>query len=616
MARTGSSSSSLTVNPAISAEVQRALRALEQKVNALQSKLSSLETQVGGKLGSSPDDLKAASKTIRDELQANGSAPLSITKLSGVAAQPQIAAVSSNVPTVQFQEGMLVQQNGKIYVVQGGQLVPAIASGNLTEATSAVLAITGGVGAVLGAGTNIRVKQSTALQDGYLSASDWASFNGKQNALSYTPLNPANNLSDVASVVTSRSNLGLGSAATQPTTAFDAAGAAAAAVAAIPTANTSTRGLLSAADWNTFNGKQTALGYTPLNPANNLSELTATAATARTNLGLATVASSGSYADLTGKPTIPAAQVAANLANSTSTGVTGTLPIGNGGTGQTTQQAAINALTGTQSAAKYLRSDGTNATLSSIQASDVPTLNQNTTGTAANVTGTVGIANGGTGQTTAAAALTALGAPGLATANTFAANQTIALPSAANGSAAIPFKLNIGADATLGALDLWMLVFPSATPSARWAGFSVGDAGAMRPLVLNTNGTIFGRVLTGSTTDNGVDALQVTGSMIASTQVKTGGLVTGIRSVSGADTATTSDHTIISTITLAATETLPAAPLTGQEFYLENVGSATWTISGNGKNIWSSGASAASITLAANASAILQYDGTLWRRIV
>ena len=40
----------------------------------------------------------------------------------------------------------------------------------------------------------------------------------------------------------------------------------------------------------------------------------------------------------------------------------------------------------------------------------VPTWNQNTTGTAANVTGTVAIANGGTGAVTAAAALTSLGA--------------------------------------------------------------------------------------------------------------------------------------------------------------------------------------------------------------
>jgi hypothetical protein len=62
------------------------------------------------------------------------------------------------------------------------------------------------------------------------------------------------------------------------------------------------------------------------------------------------------------------------------------LPVANGGTGQTTQQAAINALTGTQSSGKYLRSDGTNSTLASIQAADVPTLNQNTTGSAATLT--------------------------------------------------------------------------------------------------------------------------------------------------------------------------------------------------------------------------------------
>jgi hypothetical protein len=40
--------------------------------------------------------------------------------------------------------------------------------------------------------------------------------------------------------------------------------------------------------------------------------------------------------------------------------------------------------------------------MSAIQASDVPTLNQNTTGTASNVTGVVAVANGGTGATTLA----------------------------------------------------------------------------------------------------------------------------------------------------------------------------------------------------------------------
>jgi hypothetical protein len=47
-------------------------------------------------------------------------------------------------------------------------------------------------------------------------------------------------------------------------------------------------------------------------------------------------------------------------------------------------------------------------TFRAIVAADIPTLNQNTTGTAGNVTGTVAIANGGTGQTTANAAFNAL----------------------------------------------------------------------------------------------------------------------------------------------------------------------------------------------------------------
>jgi hypothetical protein len=108
--------------------------------------------------------------------------------------------------------------------------------------------------------------------------------------------------------------------------------------------------------------------------------------------------------------TIQAADVPTLNQNTTGTSanVTGVVAIANGGSGQSTRQNAINALTGTQSAGTYLRSDGVNATLTAIQATDVPTLNQNTTGTASNVTGTVALANGGTGQTTAAAAYNAL----------------------------------------------------------------------------------------------------------------------------------------------------------------------------------------------------------------
>jgi hypothetical protein len=108
--------------------------------------------------------------------------------------------------------------------------------------------------------------------------------------------------------------------------------------------------------------------------------------------------------------TIQTADVPVLNQNTTGTaaGLSSTLAIGSGGTGQVTQQAAINALTGTQSAGTYLRSDGANAALAAIQAADVPTLNQNTTGTAGNVSGVVGPGNGGTGQTSAAAAYNAL----------------------------------------------------------------------------------------------------------------------------------------------------------------------------------------------------------------
>ncbi len=74
---------------------------------------------------------------------------------------------------------------------------------------------------------------------------------------------------------------------------------------------------------------------------------------------------------------------------SLTTGVTGTLPLANGGTGTTTAQLAINALAGAVTSGSYLRGNGTNVVMAAIQAADVPTLNQNTTGTASgSVSGT------------------------------------------------------------------------------------------------------------------------------------------------------------------------------------------------------------------------------------
>ena len=116
------------------------------------------------------------------------------------------------------------------------------------------------------------------------------------------------------------------------------------------------------------------------------------------------------------------------LSGATGAPTWGTLGIAAGGTGETSRQAAMNALAGAVTSGQYLRGDGTNVVMSAIQAADVPTLNQNTTGSAATlttartiqtnlastaaasfngsanitpgVTGTLPVANGGTGRST------------------------------------------------------------------------------------------------------------------------------------------------------------------------------------------------------------------------
>ena len=155
--------------------------------------------------------------------------------------------------------------------------------------------------------------------------------------------------------------------------------------------------------------------------ASNASSSASAAATSATNAAASATAAAASaasinpsnFVDVTTAQTVAgvktfSSQIVGSISGNAAN-VTGTVAIANGGTGQTTQQAAINALAGASTSGQYLRGNGTNVVMSAIQAADVPTLNQNTTGTASNVTGTVAIANGGTGSTTASDARTALG---------------------------------------------------------------------------------------------------------------------------------------------------------------------------------------------------------------
>ena len=195
--------------------------------------------------------------------------------------------------------------------------------------------------------------------------------------------------------------------------------------------------------------------------SNNLSDLTNTA-TARTNLGVAigtnvqawdadldtwatktapsgTVVGTSDSQELTNKTISGVSNTLSNIGNSslsnssitingtsvslggstsvgTVTSVTGTSPVSSSG-GTTPAISLASGYGDTQNpyasktANNFLAAPNGSAgvpTFRAVVAADIPTLNQNTTGTASNVTGTVAIANGGTGQTTANAAFNAL----------------------------------------------------------------------------------------------------------------------------------------------------------------------------------------------------------------
>jgi hypothetical protein len=59
----------------------------------------------------------------------------------------------------------------------------SFSTGNLTETGSGVLTITGGTGSVIGSGTTVQVKQATTSQSGFLSSTDWNTFNNKLSSV-------------------------------------------------------------------------------------------------------------------------------------------------------------------------------------------------------------------------------------------------------------------------------------------------------------------------------------------------------------------------------------------------------------------------------------------------
>ena len=195
--------------------------------------------------------------------------------------------------------------NGNVIVADSTGL-PAIDGSQLTGITatdSTKLAIANNLSDLNNAGTartNLGLGNvatlSTGVSNGNVIVADSTglpAIDGSQltgiTATDSTKLAIANNLSDLNNATTARTNLGLGNVATLSTGVSNGN-----VIVADSTG-------LPAIDGSQLTGI-TATDSTKLAIANNLSDLN-NATTARTNLGLATVASTGAYSDLSGSPT-------------------------------------------------------------------------------------------------------------------------------------------------------------------------------------------------------------------------------------------------------------------------------------------------------------------------
>lgn len=148
----------------------------------------------------------------------------------------------------------------------------ALTFGNLSEAVSSVLTITGGTGSVIGSGLTIQVKQASSSQSGYLSSSDWSTFNSKQNSLTLTTTGTSGAATLVGSTLnipqypgTAITSINSQTGATQTFstgttgTDFSISSVSNDHKFSFPSASASARGLLTSTDWSTFNSKEPAL---------------------------------------------------------------------------------------------------------------------------------------------------------------------------------------------------------------------------------------------------------------------------------------------------------------------------------------------------------------------
>ena len=207
---------------------------------------------------------------------------------------------------------------------------------------------------------------------------------------------------------------------------------------------------------------------------------------------------------------VAGANVSGNITGNAAN-VTGVVAIANGGTGETTRQNAMDALAGAVTSGQYLRGNGVDVVMSAIQAADVPTLNQNTTGSAGSVANALTIGSGlsGTSYNGSSAVTIAL---------TTATLITTAVNLAGGTAGQLHYQTGAGATAFAG-------------PGT--AGQLLMSAGTSAPTYTNTASIYVNRAVTA---DNLVGGSSISGNLT----------VTGNLTVQGTTTVVNSTVTNIS----------------------------------------------------------------------
>jgi hypothetical protein len=114
---------------------------------------------------------------------ANAQASIATAQAGIATTQAGIATTQAGIATTQAGNALTSANNAAASAQEAQDIVDSIITADLTEATSSVLTITGGTDAVLGTGTTIQVKQAGSSQSGFLSSTDWTTFNSKQNTI-------------------------------------------------------------------------------------------------------------------------------------------------------------------------------------------------------------------------------------------------------------------------------------------------------------------------------------------------------------------------------------------------------------------------------------------------